>query len=126
MVKILVVDDEPENRDFLKMILERAGYRVVLAVDGQDGFEKLTEENPDIAILDVNMPRMNGFELCGKIRGSPDHKTIPILILSVRSEERNQIKGYELGADDYLPKPFNTNVLISRIQTLERRILKKT
>ncbi len=123
MIKILVADDEENYRDILQRFLVQAGYEVILAMNGQEAYDKIMKENPDMAILDVNMPFMTGFEVCEKIRSLAPTKKIPVMILTVLSDVNTQVQGYQLGADDYLAKPFNMKVLIARLKTLERRIL---
>ena len=119
MVKVLVADDDKSYRSLIKEALESAGYEVLLAFDGKEALEKLSE-NPDIAVLDVNMPGKNGFEVCREIRNDPGRRSMPVLILTVLSEVSDQVKGYDMGADEYVPKPFSIEVFLARMKKLER------
>ncbi|MBU2567540.1 MAG: response regulator [Elusimicrobia bacterium] len=119
--KILVVDDEEDYLNLAKTILEPEGYSVITASDGLIGMEKLSLEKPDLLILDINMPEINGFNVCEKIRASGEFKRIPIIMLTVRRKEEDKIKGLETGADDYITKPFHPRELISRVRTVLRR-----
>ena len=124
MLKVLVAEDEANYRELIETALRDAGYEVISAVSGTEAFKKL-KEKPDMAVLDVNMPGMSGFELCEKIRQDPGAGRMPILILTVLSETRKQVQGYGAGADDYLPKPFSLEVFIARLKKLQQRILGK-
>ena len=119
--KILVIDDEEDYLNLVKTILEPQGYSVLTATDGHTGMEKLSLEKPDLLILDINMPEINGFNVCEKIRTSGEFKHIPIIMLTVRRKEEDKIKGLETGADDYITKPFHPRELISRVKTVLRR-----
>ena len=123
MLKVLVADDDEHYRNLIQTVLKKAGYAVITASSGTEAFQKVLQEKPEMAVLDVNMPGMTGFEVCKKIRLHPDHKNMPILIFTVLSEVEHQLAGYELGADEYLPKPCSLDVFIARIKTLEHRIL---
>uniref|UniRef100_UPI0032173A66 hybrid sensor histidine kinase/response regulator transcription factor n=1 Tax=uncultured Draconibacterium sp. TaxID=1573823 RepID=UPI0032173A66 len=115
--KILVVEDEKEIREFIVEILSLY-FRVKQAANGEEGFEIAKSEFPDLIISDVIMPRINGFELCKKIKTDNDLCHIPVLILTALSSEEEQIKGLKIGADDYISKPFNANTLIYKIKTI--------
>ena len=104
--KILVVDDEPDIRNLAKRILERAGYKVVTASNGVEGEEMVESEKPDLIILDVVMPRKNGFEVCQTLKGRPETKNIPIIIFSASGSRSRRDAAREAGADDFLQKPF--------------------
>ena len=125
MSKILIADDDDHYRTLIEKILKEAGHQIISASDGDLAWKKIQEESPDMAVLDVNMPGKNGFELCKLIRSTPKFKNMPVLILTVLSETDKQVKGYDLGADDYVPKPFNSQVLVARVRKLEQRILGK-
>lgn len=125
MTKVLLADDDAGLRALLSHVLEGEGYQVVAAPDGREAWRTLKDEGADLAVLDVNMPGLSGFDLAKKIRKDPDLKNLPILMLTVRTKTRDQITGYERGADDYLPKPFERKMLIARLRLLERRILRK-
>ena len=104
--KILVVDDEPDIRNLAKRILKRAGYKVVMASNGVEGEEMVESEKPDLIILDVVMPRKNGFEVCQALKGRPETKNIPIIIFSASGSRSRRDAAREAGADDFLQKPF--------------------
>jgi len=116
--KILVVDDEPRMIEFITMNLELEGFRVVSASDGYQAVEKVTRELPDLVILDVMMPDMDGFETLKRIR---QVSSVPVIFLSVKGEEFDRVRGLDLGADDYITKPFSPRELVSRIRAVLRR-----
>ena len=117
-VTILVVDDEPRLRDVLRMNLEFEGYHVVEAETGYDAVSKLREALPDLILLDIMMPEMDGFTALKHIR---ETSTVPVIMLTVRNDERDRIRGLDLGADDYINKPFSTPELLSRMKAVLRR-----
>jgi two-component system alkaline phosphatase synthesis response regulator PhoP len=116
--KILVVDDEPQIVRVLKGYLENAGFRVISALDGKMALEIFSKEKPDFVILDLNLPGLDGLEVCKAIR---DESNAPILMLTARSEEADKIVGLELGADDYIVKPFSPREIVVRVKTILRR-----
>ncbi|MBI2859228.1 MAG: response regulator transcription factor [Chloroflexi bacterium] len=116
--KILVVDDEPAVVELLKDLLEEAGYQVVSASDGAEGFRQFFNHRPDLAIVDVMMPGTDGFELCQRIR---EVSQIPVIILSARGQETYKVRGLNLGADDYLVKPVGGKELLARVAAATRR-----
>ncbi len=124
-MKILVVDDDKTFRTMVKAVLEEEGYEVTTAENGVEAWEGLQENKVDMAILDVNMPGMDGFQLLRKIRGDNNLKEMPVLMLTIRAFADDQVHGYESGADDYLTKPFANDILLARIKVLARRILKR-
>jgi DNA-binding response OmpR family regulator len=115
---ILIVDDEPRIRDFVRLDLEMENYRVIEAGNGIEALEKLRENLPDLVLLDVMMPEMDGFETLKAIR---EVSTVPVIMLTVRQSEQDRIHGLDLGADDYMAKPFSSRELLSRIRALLRR-----
>ncbi len=117
---ILIVDDEPRIRDFVRMNLELEHYRVIEASNGQEALDELRENLPDLVVLDVMMPGMDGFETLKAIR---EVSTVPVIMLTVRQSEQDRIRGLDLGADDYIAKPFSPRELLSRIRALLRRSL---
>ena len=123
-MKVIVVDDDRIFRILIKDILIENGYETIEAENGKIGYEKIKNEKPDIAILDVSMPEMNGIELLNKIREDDEVFNLPVLMLTVRDTVEDQIIGFEYGADDYLTKPFDSDILIARIKALERKIKK--
>lgn len=118
-MKILVVDDDQAVRESLRRSLTFNGYTVVLAVDGEDGLEKIRSERPDLAVLDVMMPRLDGLEVCRELRSHGDD--VPILLLTARDSVSERVAGLDAGADDYLPKPFALEELLARVRSLFRR-----
>ena len=117
-MKALVVDDDRVLADVLAFTLRREGFEVVLAHDGEAGFQRWADEEPDLVVLDVNMPRLDGFAVCRRIRAQAD---TPIILLTVRGEEDDIVHGLGLGADDYITKPFSPRVLIARVRAALRR-----
>ena len=115
---ILVVDDEPRMVRFIRLNLEADGYRVTEAYDGLEALKEVRERLPDLVILDVAMPELDGFETLSEIRKTSE---VPVIMLTVRGEEGDRIKGLELGADDYVTKPFSPRELASRIKAVLRR-----
>ena len=115
--KILVVDDEPKIRMFIRANLEVRGYQVYLAQDGVEAVEEAARILPDVIVLDVNMPRMDGIEACRKIR---EWASTPIIILSVRDGEKDKVRALDEGADDYVTKPFGIEELLARIRVALR------
>jgi len=118
-VTILVVDDEPRMVQFITMNLELEAFRVVSAFDGYQALEKMTRELPDLVVLDIMMPEMDGFETLRKIRKV---SAVPVIFLSAKGEEFDRVKGLDLGADDYIAKPFSPRELVSRIRAVLRRL----
>jgi two-component system phosphate regulon response regulator PhoB len=118
---ILVIEDEADVSDLIRYHLKKAKLRVLTALDGEDGLRQSLEERPDAVVLDIMLPRLNGFEVAKKLRSDSRTAQIPLLILSAKGEAESRIKGLESGADDYLPKPFSPRELVLRIQGLLRR-----
>jgi two-component system OmpR family response regulator len=119
MAKILIVDDEENIANTLKYNLIREGYEVSISVDGRQALEVARQEKPDLIILDLMLPGMNGLDVCRTLR---QHSTVPILMLTAREEEVDKILGLELGADDYMTKPFSLREVIARIRAMLRRM----
>ena len=117
-MKILVVDDDQELRAILAFAFRQSAYLVVEAADGEQALQTFRVESPDLVILDVNMPKLDGFEVCRRIRAG---STVPILMLTVRNQEQDLVRGLDSGADDYLPKPFSPQTLLARVRALLRR-----
>ena len=120
-MKILIVDDEIDILEFLSYNLEKEGYRVFTAQNGLKAVEKAKKYKPDLIILDVMMPEMDGITTCSEIRLIPDIKDVLIVFLTARSEEYSELAGFSAGADDYITKPVKPKLLISRIKALSRR-----
>ena len=117
MTKILIIDDEVNIIELAKLYLQREGFQVEAASRGQDGLTTQTTVNPDLIILDIMLPDIDGFEVCRQIRAK---SKVPILMLSARREDVDKIIGLELGADDYLAKPFNPHELVARVKAILR------
>lgn len=117
-MKALIVDDDRVLADVLAFTLRREGFEIVLAYDGETALQRFGEELPDLVVLDVNMPRLDGFAVCRRIRSLSD---TPIILLTVRGEEDDIVRGLELGADDYMTKPFSPRQLAARAQAVLRR-----
>lgn len=124
-MKVLVADDDDNFRSLVIAILTEDGYEVAAEVNGRLAWENLQANGADMAVLDINMPEMDGFELLRHIRTDGRFKDMPVLMLTIRAFAEDQVTGYDTGADDYLTKPFANDVFLSRIKVLERRILKK-
>lgn len=116
--KILVVEDERPIADILKFNLERSGYEVAVAYDGEQALEKAAREAPDLVILDLMLPKVDGLSVCRHLRA---RSAVPIIMLTARSEEADKIHGLETGADDYVTKPFSSRELLARVRALLRR-----
>lgn len=117
-MKILIVDDDPRLRELVRLALERADYSVITAADGRLALIHAAREAPDLIILDVGMPEMDGFECCRRIRATSE---VPILFLTARDDEIDRIVGFEMGADDYVTKPFSPRELVARVKTILKR-----
>ena len=118
---ILVVDDEPSIVEVVGLYLEREGYRVTVARDGKAALEAVRRERPDLIVLDLMLPKMDGLEITRRLRGHGD-TTIPIIMLTAKREEVDRILGLEMGADDYVVKPFSPRELVSRVKAVLRRV----
>jgi two-component system alkaline phosphatase synthesis response regulator PhoP len=119
--KILVVDDEPDTLLPLTRALEADDYAVIGAVDGADALEKVRDETPDLILLDLMLPKLNGYEVCMKLKEDPMTRQTPIIMLSAKGEIKDKVLGIEIGADDYVTKPFDLLELKARIHALLRR-----
>jgi DNA-binding response OmpR family regulator len=115
---ILLVDDEQHIIDLAKMYLEQAGFRVASATDGQRALRRILDEKPALVVLDLMLPGLDGWEVCRRVRAESD---VPIIMLTARSDDIDRIVGLELGADDYLTKPFNPRELVARVRAILRR-----
>ena len=116
--KILIVDDEIDIVDFIGDYLAGEGYEVIKAYDGIEALDEVRQAHPDLVVLDIMLPRMDGFEVCKQIRAE---SAIPILMLTAKDRDVDKIVGLEIGADDYIPKPFNPRELIARVKAILRR-----
>ena len=120
--KILIVEDEADIAHLVKLYLEKDGFRTTIAATGRQGLTMIKTNRPDMVILDLMLPEMDGLEICKKIRMAPDTALLPVLMLTAKAEESDTIIGLELGADDYVTKPFSPKVLVTRVKALFRRL----
>ena len=120
-IRILVADDEPNQLELLTFNLVQADYEVIRAEDGQQALDMIEEHRPDLAIIDWMMPQMSGIDVCRTLRARSETKHLPIIILSARGEEGDRTLGLDIGADDYISKPFSPREMISRVRALLRR-----
>ena len=118
---ILVIEDDPDIVELLRYNLERESYRVTSAVTGSEGLAALQRERPDLVILDLMLPEVSGFEVCRRLRKDSETGNLPVIMLTARSEEADVIAGIELGADDYIKKPFSPRELVARVGAVLRR-----
>ncbi len=119
---VLIVEDEPSLVALLRYNLEKSGYRVDEAVDGQEALLKVQEEKPDLILLDWMLPQMSGLEVCRQVRRNQASRNIPIIMLTARGEESDRVRGLDSGADDYISKPFSPGELLARMRAVLRRI----
>ncbi len=119
--KVLIVEDEPSLTEVLSYNLQREGYEVVCSHEGREGLRRAQALLPSLIILDLMLPGMDGLEICRELRASPQTAQIPILMLTAKTEETDQIVGFAVGADDYVTKPFSVKVLLQRVKALLRR-----
>jgi two-component system phosphate regulon response regulator PhoB len=119
--RVLVVDDEPDILDLVRLSLTEAGFAVETAASGQEALEKLRRAAPDVAVLDLMLPDMSGTEVCRFVRSRPELADVLVLMLTAKGEEVDRIVGFELGADDYVTKPFSPRELVLRVRALVRR-----
>lgn len=123
--KILIVDDEPFNVDYLEQELEESGYETVSAFDGQEALDRVQSDAPDLVLLDIMMPVMDGFEVLSRLKAEPSTRDIPVIVISASNSLQSVVKGIQLGAEDYLPKPFEPTLLHARISSsLEKKRLR--
>ena len=120
-MRVLVVEDEPDIRDLLTFHLEREGYQVVTCRSGLDALRQATAGAPDLVLLDLMLPEMDGLEVCRRLRQEPRTAALPLVILTAKGEEVDRVLGLELGADDYIVKPFSPKEVVARIRAVLRR-----
>lgn len=120
--KVLIVEDEQDILQLVTHYLEKEGFRPITATSGLDALKKVKEEKPDLVVLDLMLPEMDGLEVCKRLRSMPGTALLPILMLTAKAEEADTIVGLELGADDYVTKPFSPKALVARVKALLRRI----
>ena len=115
---VLVADDDEDIRELVRFRLERSGYRVLVARDGEEAFSLAVEHVPDLAVLDVMMPRLDGYQLTRRLREHERTRAMPVMLLTARAQEADVTRGFEAGADDYLRKPFSPRELRARVQAI--------
>jgi len=119
--RILVVDDEPDLLELVRFNLAQGGYDVVTALTGEEGLEAVQVHAPELVVLDLMLPDVSGVEVCRRLRADPAHRDLPIVMLTAKGEEVDRVVGFELGADDYVTKPFSPRELLLRIRAILRR-----
>lgn len=119
--KIVLVEDEEDIAALIKLQAEIAGYKLLVEVDGLNGLRTIEKEKPDLIVLDIMLPGQSGLDVCRKVKNNPELKNIPVIMISAKSEELDVVLGLELGADDYVTKPFSPKILFSRIRAVLRR-----
>jgi DNA-binding response OmpR family regulator len=119
--KVLVVDDEEYIQHILNFSFGAEGYEVVTAADGEEGIKKAQDEKPDIIVLDIMMPKMDGYEACKRLKSDPKTKAIPVILLTAKGRDVDRRLGSEAGADDYVVKPFSPGRLIERVEGIMKR-----
>lgn len=117
-LKVLVCDDERHIVRLIQVNLERQGYNVVTAFDGKEGLEKVRSEKPDLVVLDVMMPYMDGFEVLKSLRREPETESLPVIMLTAKAQDKDVFEGYHYGADMYLTKPFNPSELVTFVKRI--------
>ena len=122
-MKVLIVDDDRTLADVIAFTFKREGFEVIIAEDGDAAFHRWENDSPDLIILDVNLPKQDGFTVCKRIREQSD---IPIILLTVRNDEEDILGGFQIGADDYITKPFSPRQLIARVKAVLRRSKKRS
>jgi two-component system phosphate regulon response regulator PhoB len=119
--RVLVVEDEEDIQELVQFNLAKDGYRVAVARTGEEALRKIRSDPPDLVLLDLMLPGVNGLEVCRLVRGDPKTQALPIVMLTAKGEEADIVTGLELGADDYVPKPFSPRVLLARLRAVLRR-----
>ncbi len=119
--RIILIEDEEDIAALIKLQAELSGYKLHVEVDGLNGYRTIEKEKPDLVILDIMLPGQNGLDVCRKMKNNTELKTIPIILLTAKADELDILLGLELGADDYIAKPFSSKVLFSRIKAVLRR-----
>ena len=122
--KILVIEDEKDIRELLQLYLKREGYDVHIAKDGETGLRKASQERFDLVLLDLMLPQLDGLEICRSLRSRPQTAGLPIIMITAKAEESDRIVGLEMGADDYITKPFSPREVLARIKAIFRRLEK--
>src|SRR5437773_9905052 len=124
MERILIIEDELPMRTALVDVLQAEGYRVLSAADGESGLQRALDEKPDLILLDIMMPRLDGYAVCAELRRLAN--PVPVLMLTAKGQVEDRVTGLDAGADDYLVKPFSTEELLARVRALLRRVHRQT
>jgi two-component system phosphate regulon response regulator PhoB len=119
--RVLVIEDEPDILEMIRYNLDREGYRVSAVVNGEDGFERAQQDAPDLVLLDLMLPGLDGLEICRRLKGDPVTRGIPIIMVTAKGDESDVVLGLGLGADDYVSKPFSPKELVARVKAVLRR-----
>jgi two-component system alkaline phosphatase synthesis response regulator PhoP len=119
--RVLVAEDERDVAELIRYTLAREGFEVVIAANGAEALRQARESRPDLMLLDLMLPQVNGWELCRRLKQDPATRTLPVIMLTARAEEADKVLGFELGADDYVTKPFSTRELVARVRAVVRR-----
>src|SRR5256712_10313162 len=119
--RVLVVEDEPDVAELIRYNLVKEGWEVITAGSGADALKRVRDARPDVVLLDIMVPQLNGWEVCRRLKEDPDTRAIPVIMVTGRVEEGDKVLGFELGADDYVTKPFSPRELIARIRAVARR-----
>src|SRR5512135_106718 len=122
--RILIIEDEKEIQDLLQMYLKREGFEVQIAKDGEAGLRKASQDKFDLLLLDLMLPHADGLEICRALRSQPQTASLPIIMITAKAEESDRIVGLEIGADDYITKPFSPREVVARVKALFRRLEK--
>jgi DNA-binding response OmpR family regulator len=117
-VKILVIDDDPQILSLISHTLRRAGYEVITAQDGAEGLRKVKETHPQLVVLDISLPGLDGYQICRHLRREQETIDLPVIMVTAMGRPTDQRRGFDAGADDYLPKPFALSELVTRVQSL--------
>ena len=120
--KILIVEDERDILQLVKLYLEKEGFRTITATTGTEGLNSAKQDKPDLIVLDLMLPEIDGLEVCKRLRSAPETAMLPIIMLTAKAEESDQVIGLELGADDYVMKPFSPKAFVARVKALFRRL----
>lgn len=126
MAKLLIVEDEADIRELISFNLEMSGFEILKARDGEEGLAMTRSESPDLIILDLMLPGIDGLKVCSHLKKDPETRNIPIIMLTARSEDDDIVNGLDMGADDYVTKPFSPRILIARVKAALRRGLKES
>ena len=119
--RVLVVEDEPDVAELIRFNLHKEGYEVTVLGNGADAIRHARDGKPDVILLDIMVPQLNGWEICRRIRQDPDTRRIPVIMVTGRVDEGDKVLGFELGADDYVTKPFSPRELVARVRAVTRR-----